>query len=98
MSPPAINHLALIERHLQGRQGEAGLQVIVQRPAGHLAAEGVDHHRQIDESLVQTHIGDVGHPQLVGRGRDQAARQVGPDRPAVARVRRRRPEGRAPEA
>ena len=53
--------------HLQRVQGQARGEMVFQRPADHLAAEGVQHDRQIDEGLGEPHIGDVRHPQPVRR-------------------------------
>lgn len=37
------------------------------RPADHPAREQINHHRQIQPPLVGLDVGDVGHPDLVGR-------------------------------
>src|SRR6266446_10059616 len=42
--------------HVEGRQGEARLEVPLQGPADDAAAEGIDHHGKIDEDLGQSDI------------------------------------------
>ena len=69
--------IARAERHVQRVDREPGFQMIGDRPADHLAREGVDHHREIDEGLGEPDIGDVGDPDLIEAGRREAARQVG---------------------
>ncbi len=71
---------------------------MVQRPADDLAAEGVQHHRQIDEGPLQSDVGDVRHPQTIGRHRDHVARQIRIDPPAVVGVGGRRHVGLLPQA
>ena len=86
------------QRHIQGRQGQARLQMIVKRPAHDLAAEGVQHYRQIDEAVRQPDIGDVGHPQPVDSHRLHAPGQVRIDAEAMIGVRGRRRIGPLPQA
>ena len=83
----------LVER----RDGEPGLQMIVERPAHHLAREGVDHDGEIDEALGEPDVGDVGDPDLVDCGGDQPAREMGADREAVPAVGGARNEGLRPQ-
>jgi hypothetical protein len=47
----------------------------------------IQHHRQIDELLLQTHIGDIGHPQLVDITQLQVLGQVRIHPKVVLRVR-----------
>ena len=64
------------ERHVERLDRQACFEMIGERPTDHLAREGVEDDRQIDEVLGQTHVGDVGDPDLVEAGGFEAARQV----------------------
>ena len=58
----AGRRIARLDRHVERRQGEPRLQMVVERPARHLAREGVDDDGEIDEGLRQPNVGDVGDP------------------------------------
>jgi hypothetical protein len=60
-------------RHGQGVQDERGLEVRGHRPADDAAAEGIEHHGEVQEARPRRHVGDVGHPELVGGGRGEVA-------------------------
>ena len=86
--------VAQAERHVERFEGEAGFEMVGERPPHDLAREGVEDDRQIDELFAEPHISDVGDPDLVEpRGRE-AAREVrrdGEPVPAHRRLRDERP-------
>src|SRR5712671_1537510 len=90
---PACN-----KRHGECRNGQARLQMRVQRPADHAPAERVEHDGKESELLLQADIGDVRHPQLIEIGRHHPTRQVRHHPPAMAGVGRHRHEGSFPQA
>src|SRR4051812_48908078 len=61
------------DRHPQGCQWQVGSQMIRHRPADYLAAEEVHHHGEIEPALIGLDGGDIGEPDLVGRGGDEVA-------------------------
>jgi hypothetical protein len=65
--------------------------MVGERPANDLAREGVEDHRQPD-------VGDVGRPDLVEAGGDEAAREIGHDRELMPGVRCVRDERLASQA
>jgi len=73
--------MASLQRLLQGRQCEGLVERATQLPAADGAREDVHEHCQVDEVVLQAHIGDVGHPHRIGLGDLQADHQIG-----IARV------------
>ena len=66
-----MNHLtgrALCERPVEGGKHQLGEQPRGHGPTHHAPAEAIEHHRQIQKSRPGRNVGDVGHPQLIGRG------------------------------
>jgi len=61
-----------------GERGQAktGLQRIRQTPREHLAAVAVDHRDQIGKTVLQTNVGDIGGPDLVGAADEKASQQI----------------------
>lgn len=47
---------------------QLGTQMARHRSAHHTPAEGVDHHREAQESRPSGHVGEIGHPQPLGAG------------------------------
>jgi len=86
MDQTVRSRIARHDRHVQRLNGEPGLQMIVERPADDLARERVEHDRQIDESLAEPDIGDVGDPYLIEPSGPEAARQIRHDREAMPAV------------
>lgn len=67
---------------------DVACHVLTQRPAYHLAAEQVDHHCQEQPAFIGVDVGDVAHPDTVGRGHvELPIQQVGCHRQAVLAVR-----------
>ena len=81
------------KRHVEGLDRQARLEMAGDRPADDLAREGVEDRRQIDEVFRQPHVGDVGDPDLIEPGGNEAAHPVGHDGEAVPAVAGRRDEG-----
>ncbi len=67
------------ERLLQAVHAEAAVQRVRDPPRQHLARVPVDHGHQVDETARQTHVGDVGGPDLVRMVDLHAAQQIGID-------------------
>jgi len=59
--------------HVQGIADDLGSQVIGDGPAHHPAAEGVEHHGQVELALPAAVLGDVGDPQPVRLAGGEAA-------------------------
>ena len=78
----------LVERF----ERQAGLQMIGERPTHDFAGEGVHHHRQINEVLRQSDVGDVGDPDMIGRGEHGLSRQIAHDLITMSAVRGARNE------
>lgn len=72
--------------------------MIVERPSDHFARERVDDHGQINESVRQADVSDVGDPNLVEAAGNEPARQVGHDPEGMPVRRRRRDEWPSPQA
>ena len=71
-----MNHLrrpALSERHVKRCQYQFGAQMSFHRPAHNLAAERVEHHRQVKKAGPGWNVADVGDPQTIGRRRREVA-------------------------
>ena len=83
----AGRRLSLRDRLLQRRDRQARGQRSIQFPAHHLAREGIQDHRQVDELALQPDVGDVGHPKLVDAGQLHPAGQIQIDLQLVIRVR-----------
>ena len=71
---------------------QAGLQMIGERPADDFPGEGVHDHRQIDELLRQTDVGDVRDPDMIRRSEHSLARQIAHDLITMSAVRGARDE------
>jgi hypothetical protein len=64
---------ALSDRHVEGIGYDAGVQRTRHRPANDAAAEDVEHDGEIEEAGPRWNVGDIGHPQAVGRLSDEVA-------------------------
>jgi len=84
--------IAIGQRHLERFDRKPCLEMIIERPADHLAAERIEDDGEIDEGFSEPHVGDVGHPDLIDPGRHQVPDQIGHDRIVVAAVGRARHE------
>src|SRR5271167_2095714 len=74
----APGRTALSERHVERLEHQLGAQIDLHCPAHDLAAEGVEHHRQIEKAGPGRNVSDIGHPQAIGpRGGEVALDQVG---------------------
>jgi hypothetical protein len=65
----AGRRIARRDRLVERIDGPASLEMVVERPSHHSAREGVDDDGEIDESLRQPDIGDVGDLQLIEASR-----------------------------
>lgn len=75
-------------RHAQSIRHSVGLHMRPHAPAHHLAAEQVQHRRQVQPALVGGDVGDVAALDLIGRlGREVALQQVRGNRQIVFTVR-----------
>jgi len=75
--------IAFGDGHVESLPGQAGLEMVFERPSDHFAREGVDDDGEIDEVFGEPDVGDVGGPDLVESGRPELAHEVGPDRAIV---------------
>ena len=57
--------LRALDRHVERIGCQPGFEMIVECPADDLAAERIEHDRQIDEGFAEPDIGNVGDPDLV---------------------------------
>ena len=57
--------LTLSQCHLQGLLCKSAVELTTQAPTHHPARVHIQNHRQIDEFLLQSHVGDIGDPQLI---------------------------------
>jgi hypothetical protein len=64
---------ALVDRLLERVEDEIGPQRRRHAPADNAAGEDVDDEGDVDEAAPRRHVGEVGHPQLVGPGRRKLA-------------------------
>jgi hypothetical protein len=75
-----VNHApgaTLPQRHVECRQHQFGAQMSFHRPAHDLAAERVQHYRQVKEPGPGRDVSYVGDPQTIGRcGSEVAFDQV----------------------
>lgn len=63
----ARRDLPRVDGHLERVEGEVGAQRGGDLPPDDEAAEDVDHESDVDEARMGLHIGEVGHPEPVGR-------------------------------
>lgn len=76
---------ACVQRHVQRRNHEVRCHRLTHGPAHDLAAEGIEHHGQVQKPRPRRDVGHVGHPQHVGRiGTELAIDQIG--RRTLARI------------
>ncbi len=69
---------ALRDGHLQGIQHQLRAEVMGHGPPDDAAAEGVEHHGEVEETRSRRHIGDVGDPEPVRcLGREHAIDEIG---------------------
>ena len=71
-----MNHsggAALPARQVECRQHQFGAQMSFHRPADDLAAQRVEHHRQVKKAGPGWNVADVGDPQTIGRRRREVA-------------------------
>ena len=73
MVDAALGRPATRDRHPEGVVGELGRHAARHRPADYPARPDVEHHRQVEPSLVRAHVGDVGEPRPVGTVRAEVA-------------------------
>src|ERR1700676_4468346 len=64
---------AFAERHVKRWQYQFGAQMSFHRPAHNLAAERVEHHRQIKKAGPGWNVANVSDPQTIGRRRGEVA-------------------------
>src|ERR1700688_3280042 len=64
---------ALSERYVKRCQYQFGAQMSFHRPAHNLAAERVEHHRQVKKAGPGWNVADVGDPPSIGRRRCEVA-------------------------
>jgi hypothetical protein len=84
---------ALIDAHLQRIDDQTAMHIRPHRPAHHLAAKQVDHHRQEKPTLFGGNVRHVPGPGLVGPGWSEVAiQQVRRDRQIMPAVGRHHPE------
>jgi hypothetical protein len=58
------------QRHLQGIETELRVKAVGELPAEHVSAEQIHDRHQVEKSLLQRDVGDVGRPDLI-HSRDQ---------------------------
>ena len=58
--------------HVEGVEREVGAQAGGHLPSHHHPGEHVEDERGVDPARMGADIGQVGHPELVGRGGDEA--------------------------
>src|SRR6266852_7008470 len=75
------------QRALQGGQGQSLVEAAAQMPAANGAGENVQEHRQVDELLAETNVGDVRDPNLIGPCNFQGWHEVGITRESVMAAR-----------
>ena len=61
------------DRHHQGIGDELRCHLCTHRPADHAAREQIDDDSHIEPTFCRPHIGEVGDPLAVGRGRLEGA-------------------------
>ena len=76
--------LAVPDGHLERVEGEGGAQGARHPPAHDAPGEDVDDEGGVGEARPRRHVGDVGHPELVGpAGHEATIDQVGRSEPHV---------------
>jgi len=72
---------------VQGRHNQFGASVVIDAPSDDFAAEQIHDGRQVHESFEGGDVGEVRHPDFVGRiGGEVAVEKVGCDRAVVVAV------------
>jgi len=72
-----MNHAGgalLPQRHVESLEHQLGAQIRLHRPAHDASTEGVEYYRQIEKAGPGRDVGDIGHPEPIGRGRAEVAR------------------------
>jgi len=59
------------QRHLQGIEAELRVNAVRKLPAEHVPGEQINDRYQVEESLLQRDVGDIGGPDLI-HSRDRA--------------------------
>jgi len=77
------------QRHAEGVERELLGDPVAHRPADDAARVQVEDYRQVEPAFPGRNVRDVGHPDRIGRGRRELARQhVGRDGEGMPGVRR----------
>ncbi len=86
-----VNHshrrTAVLQRHLERGQRESDVQVACHGPAHDTTRAGVEDNRQEEKALLGRNVGDICHPDAVGRCRHKRS---------LDEIRRTRTHGIAP--
>src|SRR5262249_1648068 len=61
---------------LQGIQGQVLIQRPTEIPASDGTGEDIHQDRQVDKGVLQSNVGDVCHPNLIGVSNNQAVHQI----------------------
>ena len=64
---------AVINRLFQGIQDEIGAQRRRDPPADDVPSEDIDDEGDVHEAPPGRHVGEIGHPELIGADRDEVA-------------------------
>ena len=83
MNQPWRPRCASDDRHLQGCQSQFGIDLARQLLTDDPLGKGVKNHRQVNELLKQTDVGNVRNPELIEPGRREIAGQIWIDSIAV---------------
>lgn len=77
------------DRHVDRREHQLGAQLVLHRPADHLAREHIEHDRQVQKPTPRRDISRIGYPQAVGPlGVEPTLDQIGHLRALLPALRR----------
>ncbi len=85
MNQPRLR-LTFLQGRLQGLLGNAAVQLPADAPTHHTSRVDIQNHRQVDELLLQSNVGNIGDPQLIDGTQHHPPRQIRIDAPAMATV------------
>src|SRR3972149_985109 len=79
--------LALFQGPLQGLLSKAAVQLTADAPSHHTSRVDIQNHRQTDELLLQSNVGNVGYPQLIDPTYNHPPRQIRIHTPGMRTIR-----------
>jgi hypothetical protein len=75
--------ISVFQGHFQSRQADTSVESFGYRPPNHLAGESVQDGRQVNETVTDMDVGQIGYPHLVQAGFNHARQTIWKHRQVV---------------